>query len=115
MAMYIGYERWQDVQRQLQCMLLFDTLIGAIALAAVTLAGSAASLTCVAVMTNLPAMLAFVVIIFCASATFSLGTSMARSPRATMMPSAQQQLFCYKMGRMRLWRCCLLSIQNALQ
>jgi hypothetical protein len=37
--------------------------------------------------TNLPAMLAFVIIIFCASATFSEGTSMARSPRATITPS----------------------------
>lgn len=39
-------------------------------------------------LTNLPAMLALVVIIFCARATFSDGTSMARSPRAIMMPSA---------------------------
>jgi hypothetical protein len=30
--------------------------------------------TCVAVMTNFPAMFALVIIIFCASATFSLGT-----------------------------------------
>ena len=42
---------------------------------------------CVAQMTNLPAMLHFVIIIFCARATFSEGISMPRSPLATMMPS----------------------------
>ena len=38
-------------------------------------------------MTYLPAMLHLVIIIFCASATFSEGISMPRSPRATMTPS----------------------------
>ena len=42
---------------------------------------------CVAQMTNLPAMLALVVIIFCARGTFSEGISIPRSPRAIMMPS----------------------------
>ena len=42
---------------------------------------------CVAQMTNLPAMLHFVIIIFWASATFSEGISMPRSPRATITPS----------------------------
>ena len=42
---------------------------------------------CVAQMTNFPAMLHLVIIIFCASATFSEGISMPRSPRATMTPS----------------------------
>ena len=42
---------------------------------------------CVAVTTNLPAMLHLVMSIFCARATFSDGISMPRSPRATMTPS----------------------------
>mmetsp|Transcript_30650 Transcript_30650/g.82006 ORF Transcript_30650/g.82006 Transcript_30650/m.82006 type:complete len:212 (+) Transcript_30650:821-1456(+) len=42
---------------------------------------------CVAVITNFPAMLHLVMIIFCASATFSDGISIPRSPRATMIPS----------------------------
>mmetsp|Transcript_19420 Transcript_19420/g.48537 ORF Transcript_19420/g.48537 Transcript_19420/m.48537 type:complete len:366 (-) Transcript_19420:508-1605(-) len=41
----------------------------------------------VAQITNLPAMLHLVIIIFCASATFSEGISMPRSPRATITPS----------------------------
>mmetsp|Transcript_5733 Transcript_5733/g.18938 ORF Transcript_5733/g.18938 Transcript_5733/m.18938 type:complete len:272 (+) Transcript_5733:817-1632(+) len=42
---------------------------------------------CVATITNLPAMLHLVIIIFCASATFSEGISIPRSPRATITPS----------------------------
>mmetsp|Transcript_8449 Transcript_8449/g.35345 ORF Transcript_8449/g.35345 Transcript_8449/m.35345 type:complete len:287 (-) Transcript_8449:1421-2281(-) len=42
---------------------------------------------CVAQMANRPATFAFVMSIFCASATFCDGISMPRSPRATMMPS----------------------------
>ena len=42
---------------------------------------------CVAQMTNLPAMLHLVIIIFCARQTFSDGISMPRSPRATITPS----------------------------
>ena len=47
---------------------------------------------CVAVMTNLPASWHLLTIIFCASATFSGGISIARSPRATMMPSASAKI-----------------------
>mmetsp|Transcript_16021 Transcript_16021/g.47544 ORF Transcript_16021/g.47544 Transcript_16021/m.47544 type:complete len:378 (-) Transcript_16021:455-1588(-) len=47
---------------------------------------------CVAVTMNLPAMLALVIIIFCASGTFSTGISMPRSPRATMMPSVTSRI-----------------------
>mmetsp|Transcript_30979 Transcript_30979/g.70144 ORF Transcript_30979/g.70144 Transcript_30979/m.70144 type:complete len:201 (-) Transcript_30979:515-1117(-) len=43
----------------------------------------------VAVMTGLPARLHLVIIIFCATNTFSGGISMPKSPRATMMPSEQ--------------------------
>ena len=43
---------------------------------------------CVAVMTGLPSRLALRIIIFWAMNTFSIGISMPRSPRATMMPSA---------------------------
>lgn len=42
---------------------------------------------CVAQMTYLPASMVLPMIYFCASTTFSMGSSMPRSPRATMMPS----------------------------
>mmetsp|Transcript_19376 Transcript_19376/g.36405 ORF Transcript_19376/g.36405 Transcript_19376/m.36405 type:complete len:201 (-) Transcript_19376:495-1097(-) len=42
---------------------------------------------CVAVTTNLPCSLHFMIIIFCTSPTFSMSISMPMSPRATMMPS----------------------------
>mmetsp|Transcript_67918 Transcript_67918/g.162591 ORF Transcript_67918/g.162591 Transcript_67918/m.162591 type:complete len:253 (-) Transcript_67918:45-803(-) len=47
---------------------------------------------CVAVTTNFPAMLHFVISHFCARATFSDGISIPRSPRATMMPSVSRMI-----------------------
>mmetsp|Transcript_11592 Transcript_11592/g.34767 ORF Transcript_11592/g.34767 Transcript_11592/m.34767 type:complete len:222 (+) Transcript_11592:160-825(+) len=46
----------------------------------------------VAVTTYLPAALVFWIIIFCAIQTFSIGISMPKSPRATMMPSLASQM-----------------------
>lgn len=42
---------------------------------------------CVAVMTNLPALMVRLAIYFCKSTTFYIGTSIPRSPLATMIPS----------------------------
>mmetsp|Transcript_118287 Transcript_118287/g.307237 ORF Transcript_118287/g.307237 Transcript_118287/m.307237 type:complete len:300 (-) Transcript_118287:744-1643(-) len=47
---------------------------------------------CVAVTTGLPNVLQTLIIIFCATKTFSGGISMPRSPRATMMPSLASQI-----------------------
>mmetsp|Transcript_114300 Transcript_114300/g.158683 ORF Transcript_114300/g.158683 Transcript_114300/m.158683 type:complete len:235 (-) Transcript_114300:328-1032(-) len=46
----------------------------------------------VAVTTYLPAALHFVIIIFCAIQTFSIGISMPRSPRATITPSVSARM-----------------------
>jgi hypothetical protein len=47
---------------------------------------------CVAVMTGLPARLAFAISCFCVLAIASIGTSTPRSPRATMIPSAAARI-----------------------
>mmetsp|Transcript_7613 Transcript_7613/g.18859 ORF Transcript_7613/g.18859 Transcript_7613/m.18859 type:complete len:228 (+) Transcript_7613:128-811(+) len=46
----------------------------------------------VAVTTNLPAALVFLIIIFCAIQIFSMGISIPKSPRATIMPSDSSRI-----------------------